>query len=159
MKLMGPEPVTPPSPAAPKPLDQLTDSQLADLFGDADLKVQQRENAEAKRDKFRNELQRRFDTAEATEDHFVEGLRWSVRLSPRRKETKLKSAWAVYKALNLKNARALVDLIMGFVPLWFLEEKLGKAAVAVLVTSEQTGYRFVKAVAQSAPAVELPKAA
>jgi len=147
---------------AQKSLDQLTNSELADLFGDAYLKVQQRENAEQKQAKYRNELQRRFETAEATEDHFVEGTRWSVRLSPKRKETKLKCAWVVYKALGKAlglKVKGLVDLIMGFVPLWFLEEKLGKAAVDVLVTSEQTGYRSVKAVLQSAPAVELPKAA
>lgn len=134
----------------PKSLSEYTDIELADLFGDADLKVQQRENAEAKRDKYRGELQRRFDAALATEEHFVDGDRWHVRLSPRRKESQIKSAWAVYKALKL-NVHTLVDLAMRFVPLYFLEEKLGREKLDALIDQGQTGYRTVKAVMRPDP--------
>jgi hypothetical protein len=149
-------PVWPTQPA-PKALDQFTDCELADLFGDADLKVAQRENAEAKRDQYRNEMQRRFSLHAPTEKHFVEGLRWSVSLSARRKETKLVNAWLVYRAMKL-NVKELVELVMGFVPIWFLEDKLGKDKLAGLVTTEPTGYRTVRAV-QKPEAVALANAA
>lgn len=128
-----------------KAISEYTNIELADLFGDAQLKVDQREDAEKQRDKYRHELQHRFDAAAATEEYFVEGLNWSVRLSARRRERKIESAFAVYRALGL-SIKGFVRLVMEFIPLYFLEERLGKAKLAKLVSDEQTGYRTLKAV-------------
>lgn len=143
----------------PKLLSEHTNSELADLFGAADLKVQQRQNAESQRNKYREELQRRFDLASATENHFVEGLVYSVTLSPRRRERKVKSGWAMYRALGL-SIKGFVRLVTDFIPLYFLEERLGKAKAAKLVSDEQTGFRTVSAVQLPQPAaVTVVKAA
>jgi hypothetical protein len=68
-----------------------------------------------------------------------------VRLSPRGNETTFKSAWAIFEALHL-TVKGFVRLSMDFIPVYFLEERLGTQQLAKLTTKTQTGYRAVKAV-------------
>lgn len=140
------------SPIIVKPLAEYTLVELADMFGDAQLLVDQRDNAIARRDKYRDEINRRYAAAPALEEQFFEGSRWDVRLTARRFERRFINATATFKALHL-TAMGFVRMVFdaGYVPLCFVEERLGKAKAAELMTEEQTGYRTVKAVPRPQP--------
>jgi hypothetical protein len=123
---------------------------LVDEFGELDRRARVSGGWKEQADRYealKKVIKSWHDASPATAEAVELGKFWEVQVSGRAKERKVRSMMVVYKAIgSLAGFFSLCEIGLGK-----LEEKLGKARVATMVSEEFTGSRRLTAVLRSAP--------
>jgi hypothetical protein len=147
-----------PPPAKSVSVENLTDTQLADEFGELARLVDLFDPTQRRFEAARKEIDARFAEHPADQAASLEGSLYSVRLtarSNRRSFTdKVKAFTLLRRAIGLK---ALIELIT--IPLEAaVDEFIPRSKHALFLAEERTGYRRISAVAK-VPAANAAEAA
>lgn len=130
----------------PKTLDKWTLEELADAFGERDLKVQQFAPTAEEHDLYKKELQRRFEEAPADLPQVAKGKRYTIQLGVKRQEREITDQKKAFQAIraaagSLDGAVAVIKIELGV-----LDKFVSEVKQRLFVKREQVGYRIVKAV-------------
>ncbi len=135
------EPKSPEALAEWRATSSMSPGQIADEYGDCDLKCTQNEKFEKRRKELGAAILLRHDDVPPEQAAVQAGERWSVRIAARQHETKIKSIKAVLKAMGAEAFYGACKIALKDV-----KDALGEVEASKLVTVTRTGYRKLESV-------------
>lgn len=112
---------------------------VVDEYGRLDAELKAVKPKEARHEQLRETIQSWYESADPEQSFTVDGSRYTVELSARANERKIKSIQALYKRFGIREFLKLVT-----VSLKALEERLTVAEMSAFVTQDRTGRRGLK---------------
>ena len=148
-----PEPERPPRPVQPEPEPTLevtvaSDAEqrkLIDEYGELDRRMQLRAFDTARYEQLKRAIKSWFDQAPPDADGTVEGDVYLLHLSARERERRVRDMRQIIELIGMDKMLELASVSIGA-----LEDILGKARVAGLVTDTRSGSRRIKAIPKRA---------